>query len=106
MQFRLKFLRKLAVVLLALAALGAAVMLLWNMVMPGLFVGTAQIDYWHALGLLALSRILFGGFYGHHARHGRQHWDKWAALTPEEREQFHKGRCETRHHRGNAGESA
>lgn len=75
--------------LLALAALGGAVMCLWNAVMPGLFAGSQQIGYWRALGLLLLCRILFGGFRGYGGWQGRQHWQKWQAMTPEEREQFH-----------------
>lgn len=77
-------------VLVAIAALGWGVTLLWNWVMPALFVGARTIDFPHALGLLVLSRILFGGFRGHGGlwRHKR-HWRKWEAMTPEERERFH-----------------
>ena len=80
------------------AALGAVVMLLWNAVVPGIFAAAPQIDYLHALGLLVLSRILFGGLRGHGGwrgrmhghRHGHERWAKWQAMTPEEREQFHR----------------
>ncbi|MCB1058758.1 MAG: hypothetical protein KDB65_00875 [Calditrichaeota bacterium] len=44
-----------------LAAL--AVMLLWNMILPNLF-HVGEIGYWQALGILALSKILFGGYHG------------------------------------------
>jgi hypothetical protein len=64
------------------------VMILWNAVIPGLFVGSHSIDYVHAVGLLVLSRILFGGFRGHGAWRRRHHWRRWEAMTPEEREQF------------------
>jgi hypothetical protein len=58
-------------------------------VVPALFVGARLIDFWHALGLLVLSRILFGGFRGHGGGwRERRHWRKWQAMTPEEREQF------------------
>jgi len=40
---------------------GWAVELLWNWLLPPLF-GWRQITFWQALGLLALCRILFGGF--------------------------------------------
>lgn len=81
---------KAVLVLVAIVALGWGVMLLWNWVAPALFVGARTIDFAHALGLLVLSRILFGGFRGHGGgwRHGR-HWRKWEAMTPEERERFH-----------------
>ena len=67
-----------------IAVLGALVMLLWNWLMPALFPGVGIIDYWQALGLLLLSKILLGGgrgfFRGHH-----HHPDR---LTGEEREQL------------------
>lgn len=72
----------------AAAVMGGAVMLLWNAVAPALFVDARQIDYLHALGLLVLCRILFGGFRGHGGWHGRHRWNKWQSMTPEEREQF------------------
>jgi hypothetical protein len=70
---------------------------LWNWIMPSLLTGAITIDYWRALGLLILCRILFGGFRGH--GHGswqekREHWQHWQAMTPEEREQFHKHRAD------------
>jgi hypothetical protein len=74
-------------------------MLLWNAVMPGVFIGARTIDYLQALGLLVLSRILLGGFRGHGAWHARQHWaGRWQAMSPEEREQFR--RHMPRHGRG------
>ncbi len=72
----------------AVAALGGLVMLLWNAVVPTAFAGARSIEYLHALGLLILSRILFGGFRGYGGWHGRRHWGRWQAMTPEEREQF------------------
>ena len=75
----------LAVVLFA-AAGGQIVRYLWNALLPPLF-GFPQISFWQALGVLALSRILFGGFglgggSGHHYRR------RWEAMTPEERERI------------------
>ena len=93
MTFKMRFFGKaffgkamLAVV--AVAALGGVVMLLWNAVIPTAFAGARSIEYLQALGLLVLSRILFGGFRGHGGWHGRRHWGQWQAMTPEEREQF------------------
>ena len=40
---------------------GEVVRLLWNWIAPALF-RLPQITFWQALGLLALCRILFGGF--------------------------------------------
>jgi hypothetical protein len=91
MRFRLRFLGKAVLVLAAVAALGWLVMMLWNVVIPAAFVGARAIDYGHAVGLLVLSRILFGGFRGHGGWHGRRHWRRWEQMTPEEREKFQQG---------------
>jgi hypothetical protein len=48
---------------------GEAVKLLWNRLLPPLF-GWPAVTFWQALGLLVLSRILFGGF----GRHGGRGW--------------------------------
>ena len=88
MRFRARYLGKGLLGLLAVAVLGGIVMVLWNAVVPGLIVGTRTIDYVHALGLLALSRILFGGFRGRRGWGQGRHWRRWQAMTPEERAQF------------------
>src|SRR5258705_7196603 len=62
-------------------------MMLWNAVVPMVFVGGRVIDYWHALGLLVLCRILFGGFRGRGGWGGRR-WLQLEAMTPGEREQL------------------
>ena len=74
------------------------VMLLWNAILPET-IHVNRLNYGHALGILALSKILFGGFHGGWGRRGR--WrqnmeDKWSIMTPEEREKFReqwKQRC-------------
>ena len=40
---------------------GEVVKLLWNWLAPELF-GLRPVTFWQALGLLAICRILFGGF--------------------------------------------
>jgi H+/Cl- antiporter ClcA len=78
---------------------GYVVMRLWNWLMPALF-GLHVIGYWQAIGLMVLSKILFGGF--HRGRHGgsrrwrRRMSERWGRMTPEEREKFResmRGRC-------------
>ena len=95
-----RYLGKGVIVLIAVAVLGGLVMLLWNAVLPALFVGARSIGYLEALGLLILSRILFGGFRGHGGWHGHRHWrhgGRWGAMTPEERERLRGGmRCSGR----------
>ena len=86
MRRKIKFLAIPVLLVCAIAVLGWAVMMLWNGVVPALFVGSRTIDYPHAVGLLCLCRLLFGGFRGRAHGRGRRHWDKWAAMTPEERE--------------------
>jgi hypothetical protein len=86
---------------------GEIVMHLWNWLTPALF-GFRQVTFWQALGLLALCRILFGGFglsgSGHHrSRSGRgmrervservseRMAERWEQMTPEERERIRQG---------------
>jgi len=81
--------------ILAMAAFiflgGWIVQHLWNWLLPALF-GWRMLSFWQALGLLALCRILFGNWGGHHRgpgsrmRHRMQ--DRWEHMTPEEREKF------------------
>jgi len=81
-------------ILAIIAAFGAAVMLLWNAVLPDI-IGVASINFWQALGLLALSRILFGGLAGiinHLHRHHNPIQEKWKNMTFEQRREFIKRR--------------
>jgi Ca2+/H+ antiporter, TMEM165/GDT1 family len=71
---------------------GSIVMLLWNSILPAIF-GIATITFWQALGILILSKILFGGFRGGHHDHFRRHADhhmrgKWMHMSQEEREKM------------------
>jgi hypothetical protein len=88
MKFRIRCVGKVLLAVVAIGVLGWLVMSLWNWVIPALFVGARTIDFAHALGLLALSRILFGGFRGHGGWRERRYWRKWEAMTPEERAHF------------------
>ncbi len=77
----------LAAVIAVLALLALAVMLLWNSLVPELFHGPS-LQYWQALGLLLLSRILFGGLRGRgwHGHWRQRMWrERWENMTPEER---------------------
>jgi hypothetical protein len=84
---------------------GELVMHLWNWLAPALF-GLRPITFWQALGLLALCRILFGGFglSGGGHRNSRRRMEgrvrervrermaeRWEQMTPEEREKFRQG---------------
>ena len=72
---------------------GELVMYLWNGLAPTLF-GLPQVTFWQALGLLALCRILFGGFgLGGSPRSSsrRRMRERWEQMTAEERERFRQG---------------
>jgi site-specific recombinase len=73
-----------------LAAIGYAVMALWNAVLPAV-AGVHAIGFFQAVGLLVLSRILFGGLRARRMR--GWHWRgrmqaRWRQMSPEERERF------------------
>ena len=80
---------------------GEVVRLLWNWLLPPLF-GWPQVTFWQALALLALCRILFGGFGGGRGGHrsgsafrrsmadrmADRVAERWERMSPEERERF------------------
>jgi len=69
---------------------GELVLHLWNWLLPPLF-GFRQVTFWQALGLLALCRILFGGFGWHgsgRSNYRRRMEERWERMTPEERERL------------------
>lgn len=85
------------------AAMTAAVMLLWNWLMPVLF-GLSVITFWQALGILILSKIIFGG--GHWGKrggccghgHGHYAWkekfkSKWQNMSEEDRKKWEEKFC-------------
>ncbi|WP_321333299.1 hypothetical protein [uncultured Bacteroides sp.] len=92
---RTKFMH-LGLFIVALSGFTVATMLLWNWLLPNL-LGLQTISFWQALGLLILSRLLFGwgrgmSFFHHH----RGMRSKWAKMTPEERREFSQ---KIRHHK-------
>lgn len=63
----------IAIGVIAIAAMSLAVMYLWNWLAPSVFK-LPTIKFKHALGLLVLSKLLFGGFGGWHGgNHGFHH---------------------------------
>ena len=77
--------------------MGAVVMWLWNAILPGA-LGAGVLSFWHAVGLLVLCRILFGGFHGrggHWRKQGKgaggsgmQMRQRWMQMNAEERARF------------------
>lgn len=80
--------------------LGWVVMSLWNMILvPTLQVGA--VSFWQGLGLLVLSRILFGGMRGGSwaGHRGGPFRNKWRNMSDEERlemKQAWQERCRSR----------
>ena len=88
--------RKVAMFLLfvplALFAFGSVVMFLWNAILPAV-IHVSTINFWQALGILLLSKILFGGFRGGWGGRRGHQWKnemerKLSNMTPEEKENF------------------
>ena len=81
-------------------ALSAVVMALWNFLLPDI-LGVKAITYWQAVGILILSKILFGGFGGKKG-FGQEKWEKLKeermnGMTDEQKEKLKevwKKRCE------------
>jgi len=79
--------------MLLFLAIGSFVLMwLWNLLLPAIF-GIKMISFWQAVGLLILSKILFGGvhgkprpFYGH-----PRHWERWKRWHEEEEEGHEEG---------------
>lgn len=79
-----------------LALVSAIVMLLWNAIIPSV-IGWSTVTYWQSVGILILSRILFGKFgrpgKHHHKcckkgdKYGHIH-EKMHNMSPEERREY------------------
>ncbi|QQS27525.1 MAG: hypothetical protein IPM47_11495 [Sphingobacteriales bacterium] len=77
---------------------------LWNAILPDV-LGVSKISFFQALGILLLSRLLFGRFGRHRGFYEKRNHihpkaammrEKWANMSEEERENFKqqwKERC-------------
>lgn len=93
---------KILMVLCGVAAVflfSAIVMLLWNAVLPDV-LPVKTVNYWQAMGILVLSKILFSGFGGPGGRKkfgsSGELRDKYRNMSEEERQKFKeawKRRC-------------
>lgn len=69
----------------------AIVMWLWNLLLPEI-LGVKSISFWQAMGILVLSKILFGGLkcgggkFGGFKRHHLE--QKMQGMSPEEKDKF------------------
>ena len=94
-----KILIGLVIFAVAITAFSAVVMGLWNTILVNV-VNVKVITFSQAMGILVLCKILFGGFGQRGGRGGkfgsgrggfersREMREKWAKMTPEEREVF------------------
>ena len=93
------------IIIAAILLISFIVMQLWNAILPAV-LNVHAITYWQAVGILVLSKILFGSFRrggfsahdksGHRALRWRQ---KWMNMNDEERAKFReewKKRCRRR----------
>ena len=85
-------------------------MILWNAILPKV-INVKRINYWQAIGILILCRLLFGGFrpggYGRSGWRSRSWREKWIKMTPEERQKFQnewKSRCQPKSNESNQQE--
>jgi hypothetical protein len=82
--------------------MGLVIFGLWNVLMPAIF-GLPAIGFWQALGLLLMSRVLFGRFGGWRPRVSKPRFVRgWKDLTMEERLRFSRAMEPRRP--GNCGE--
>ena len=86
----------------AVLLFGWIVMALWNNILAVVVTGVKPLSFLQALGILVLSKILFGGFGGGRGKwRGSAAWKekmekRWDVMTPEEKEKFKaewKNRC-------------
>jgi hypothetical protein len=90
--------KMIPMVIVAIILATAAVMYLWNLVLVPV-IGVGIVSYWQAMGILALSRILFGSkskgrCHGHGHRCGnrseyKKRWkEKYENLSEDEKDKM------------------
>lgn len=87
------FFKAMAAVLFFIVAMGYVTTLLWNELAVDLF-NAPEINFFQALGLLLLGRLLTGGFGhrgwkgGHHPMRNPMMKSKWNSMSDDERSRF------------------
>ena len=81
-------------IILAILLFGWVFMHLWNWLMPAIF-GLTVITFKQAIGILIMSKILFGGFGNGSGKRKDHRWKshmkhKWESMSPDERAAFKK----------------
>jgi hypothetical protein len=87
------FLKCALLIILAILVFGWVTMVLWNWLIPELFNGPL-INFWQALGLLVLSKILFSGLGKKGGSHGpapywkQRFYQKFSKMPAEQQAEF------------------
>ncbi len=105
-----RFIAMIFIAATIIALLALVVMLLWNWLIPSIFIAGPAITYWQALGLMVLSKILFGGLkppQHPYAQAKKEMWqkkfrEKWDGMDPKKKNKikdqfsskFHKKEAE------------
>ena len=99
---RYRYIKYSIFLVVALAIFGTTLMLLWNWLIPSIF-GLTTLNFWQAIGLFALARLLFSGI-GFRRGHGSFGYDnfgihatdqerkKWMEMSFNERQEWFKKR--------------
>ena len=96
-----KFLLFIVLAPIFIFGFSAIVMWLWNALLPDI-LGVSTVTYWQAMGILALSKILFGNFgsggksKSNNGGSKSKFRQKWMNMDEEERAEFKqkwKERC-------------
>ncbi len=88
-----KILKIVAISIVCVGLVGVIIMFLWNWLIPPIINGP-EINFWQALGLFILAKILFGfgggGRWKDRDGHAWKHRyaEKLSSMTPEERDRF------------------
>jgi hypothetical protein len=93
---RVSFIKMSLFGIIVVAGFSALVLLLWNLLIPGIFKLPA-INFWQAAGLFILTRIFFSSFRGGrnpgemmlgNFQRDNLMTEKWMNMTEEERKEF------------------
>jgi hypothetical protein len=93
-----RFLLFLLFIFAVVVPVGFIITALWNNILA-VVLHVSVINFWQALGIFLLSRILFGGFPGKPGWAGRRRRrfemegmsQKWFNMSPEEKKEFKQG---------------
>jgi hypothetical protein len=77
-----RFIFGLPLILAFITLAGYVFMLLWNSVVVDIF-NIKMITYWQSIGLLLISKLIFGGFHHNHCGFGHRMMHRRYCFKPE-----------------------